>query len=129
MSDATLDPEFLAWARPQLRGRLFGPARMTMVLLLLKNLWEKDPAIRDNYRAMKAHPTCSNPMHLASAAVAAWGEYAPFRIAHPELTEEDVMRVITKDPNDRQLFPHRYRECLGFPNLTTFGIGVKAVRP
>src|SRR5690606_40414002 len=54
MSDATLDPEFLEWARPQLRGRLLGPTRMVMILLLLKNLWEKDPAIRDNYRAMKS---------------------------------------------------------------------------
>src|SRR5690606_5358869 len=99
--------------------------RMVMILLLLKNLWEKDPAIRDNYRAMKSRLAWDNPMHLASAAVAAWGEYAPFRIAHPELTEEDVMRMINEDPYDRRLFPHRYRECLGMPRLTEFGNAVK----
>jgi len=63
--------------------------------------------------------------HYIHAMISAYGEYAPFMLRNPAVTEVELFRMIRDNPDDPRLFPHRFHECSGLPDLTDFGSAVK----
>lgn len=49
-----LDPEFVEWLRMHRPRQPEGPATFVVRTLLMKNLWDKDPGVRESFREAKA---------------------------------------------------------------------------